>query len=128
MAGITNSYNMNHSICANDVDSNRCGKVEETEKLLSVWIQDQHQHCVSLSLMLTQEKTESLYEDLKQKHSREPFNSSHGWFHRFKTRTNLHNIKVSGKEASADMVAAWEFLEALQEIIDEGKYLPSQVF
>ena len=41
MADVTNSYNMNHSICANDVDSNRCGKVmEETEKLLSVWIQD----------------------------------------------------------------------------------------
>ena len=66
MADVTNSYNMNHSICANDVDSNRCGKVmEETEKLLSVCIQDYHQHQVSLSLMLIQEKTESLYEDLK---------------------------------------------------------------
>ena len=39
--------------------------MEEIEKLLSVWMQDQPQHWVQLSLMLTQEKAQSLYEDLK---------------------------------------------------------------
>ena len=48
------------------------GKVmEEMEKLLSVWMQDQHQRRVLLSLMLIQEKAKSLYEDLKKKHGEE---------------------------------------------------------
>ncbi|XP_069397333.1 putative CENPB DNA-binding domain-containing protein 1 [Delphinus delphis] len=67
----------------------KCGKVmEEMEKLLSEWMQDQHQHRVPLSIMLIQEKVKRLYEDLKKKHGEESegtsFNVSHGWFHRFK--------------------------------------------
>ncbi|TKC52424.1 hypothetical protein EI555_009981 [Monodon monoceros] len=47
--------------------------------------------------MLIQEKAKSLCVDLKKKHSEESegtsFNASHGWFHRFKVRANLHNVK-----------------------------------
>ena len=50
----------------------KLGKVmEELEKLLSVWVQDQHQCQVPLSLTTIQEKVKSLYEDLKKKHSKE---------------------------------------------------------
>ena len=47
--------------------------MEEMEKLLSVWMQDQYQHQqrVLLSLMLIQEKAKSLYEYLKKKHGEE---------------------------------------------------------
>ena len=69
---------------------------------------------------------------MKKKHREESegtsFNASHGWFHQFKARANLHNIKVSGKAASADTVATQEFPETLWKIIDEGAYLPKQVF
>ena len=80
--------------------SKKRGKVmEEMEKLLSVWRQDQHQRRVPLSLTLTQEKAESLYEDLKKKHGEESegksFNASHGWFHRFKARADLHSVKAA---------------------------------
>ena len=55
--------------------------------------------------MLIQEKAKSFYEDLKKKHGEESegasFNASHGWFHWFKARDNLHNIKVSGEAAKA---------------------------
>ena len=45
--------------------SKKDGKMmDEVEKLLSVWIQDQHQYGGLLSLMLIQEKDKSLYEDL----------------------------------------------------------------
>ncbi|TEA35137.1 hypothetical protein DBR06_SOUSAS49310001, partial [Sousa chinensis] len=48
-----------------------------------------------LSLMLIQEKAKRLYEDLKKKHGKQSegtsFHASHGWFHRFKARANLHN-------------------------------------
>ena len=108
--------------------SKKRGKVmEEMEKLLSVRMQDQHQCRVPLSLMLIQKKAKSLYEDLKKKHGEESegayFNASHGWFHQFKARAKLQNVKVSGEAASADMVAAQEFPEMLREIIDEGVYL-----
>ena len=82
--------------------------------------------------MLIKEKAKSLYEDLKKKQGKESegtsFNASHGWFHWFKARANLHNVKVSGEAASADMVAAQEFPEMLRETVDEGTYLPEQVF
>ena len=112
--------------------SKKRGKVmEEMEKLLSVWMQNQHQCQVPLSLMPIQKKAKSLYEDLK-KHGKESesasFNASHGWFHQFKARDNLHNVKVSGEAVSADTVTAREFPEMLREIIDEGTYLPEQVF
>ena len=55
--------------------------MEEMEKYFSVWMQDQYQCCVLLGLMLIQEKTESLYEDLKKKRGEESdgthFNASH---------------------------------------------------
>ena len=69
---------------------------------------------------------------MKNKHGKESegtsFNASHGWFHWFKARDNLHNVKVTDKAVSTDTVAAWEFPETLQEIIDEGTYLPEQGF
>ena len=78
--------------------SKKHGKVmEEMEKLLSVWMQDQHENQVLLSLKLIQEKAKSLYENLKKIHGKESegesFNSSHSWLHRIKARANLHNIK-----------------------------------
>ena len=138
MVDVAHSYNMNRSTIGtilknknkvmehvksavpmmSTVISKKCGKVmEEMEKLISVWMQDQHQCRVPLSLMLIQEKAKSLYEGLKKKHSEESegasFNASHGWFHRFKARANLHDVKVSGEAASADTVAAQEFPETL---------------
>ncbi|XP_068410092.1 putative CENPB DNA-binding domain-containing protein 1 [Eschrichtius robustus] len=119
MVEVAHSYNMNHStigmILKNKVKiiehvksavpmmstiilTKRGKAMEEMQKLLSVRMQDQHQCRVLLSLMLIQEKSKSLYEDLKKKHGKESegasFNASHGWFHLFKARANLHNIKV----------------------------------
>ena len=119
MLDVARSYNMNRSTIGtiltnkdkitehvkstvpmmSTIISKKCGKVmEEMEKLLGVWMQDQHQCQVPLSLMLIQEKTKILYEVLKKKYHEKSegasFNASHGWFHRFKTRANIHNVKV----------------------------------
>ena len=101
------------------------GKVmEEMERLLSVWMQDQH--LVPIYLMF-QEKAKRLYKDLKKRHSEEsegaPFNVSCGWFHWFKTRTKLHNINVSVKAVSADTVAAGKFPETLKLLMKLCIYL-----
>ena len=48
-------------------------------------MQNQHQQSVPLSLILIQEKANSLYEDMKNKHGKESegtfFNASHDWFY-----------------------------------------------
>ena len=101
MADTTCSYNMNCSPInmvlkkkdelmehvksvpmASTIKSKKQGRVmEEVEKLLSVQMQDQDQCRVPLSLMLPQERAESLYEDLKKKRGEESdgthFNASH---------------------------------------------------
>ena len=81
MVDIAHSYNMNHSTISTILKNKdkimehvksavpmmsttilkKCGKVmEEMKKLLSVWMQDEHQCQVPLSLMLIQEKAKSL--------------------------------------------------------------------
>lgn len=74
------------------------GRDGETSQ--SVWIQDQHECGVPFRLMLIEEKVENFYEDLK-KHSEESegvsFNASLDWFHQFRAKARLYNMKVSGE-------------------------------
>ena len=99
------------------------GEYGETPQ--SVWIQDRHQCGVPFSLMLIEEKVENFYEDLK-KHNEESegisFNVSLGWFHQFRAKARLHNMKISGQVVSTDMVATWKFPDSFCEITDEGMY------
>ena len=102
MVDVAHSYNMNHSTIGTILKNKdkimehvksavpimltimlKHGKVmEEMEKLLSMWMQDQHQHRVLLSLMLIREKAKNLYKDLKKKHGEKSegayFNASRG--------------------------------------------------
>ncbi|XP_068204619.1 tigger transposable element-derived protein 1-like [Palaemon carinicauda] len=102
------------------------------EKLLTIWLEDQQQRRIPLSLMLIQEKAKSIFEDVKAKAgesaAEETFSASHGWFSRFKKRANLHHVSVSGEAASADKEAAERFPQVLKEIIEEAGYSAKQIF
>lgn len=55
------------------------------------------------------------------------FNTSEGWFAKFKTRSALHNVKIIG-EATSDTAAAERYPAEFLEIIRENDHLPEQVF
>uniref|UniRef100_K7F5Z8 HTH CENPB-type domain-containing protein n=1 Tax=Pelodiscus sinensis TaxID=13735 RepID=K7F5Z8_PELSI len=107
------------------ITKQRSGLIIEMERLLTIWIEDQNQRNLPISLSLVQEKARSLFNDLKATHTA---SEGKGWFNRFKKRANLHNIKVQGEAASADVSAASSFPKILEDIIDDGGYLPEQIF
>ncbi|XP_027716875.1 tigger transposable element-derived protein 1-like isoform X2 [Vombatus ursinus] len=112
------------------LSKHREGAILEMEKLLTAWIEAQNQKNIPLSLLAIQVKARSLFEDLKVKYPEgtQVFTASSGWFARFKNRAGFHNLHVSGEAISAAAEAAKKFPEFLQKIIDEGPYLPEQIF
>lgn len=110
----------------------RSNAMEEMERLLKLWLDDQIQRNVPLSLSIIQEKAKKIHKELTcnmgESSNSETFNASWGWFRRFKIRAKLHNIKVTGEAASADVNAANNFPGYLKAIIEDGNYCAQQVF
>jgi len=103
----------------------RSSTMERMEKKLSMWIEDQNQRHLPISMLVVQAQARSIYEDLSKDDNAKPFNASSGWFWNFTKRYNFHTIRVSGEAAPA---AAEEFIKELQHIIEKGGYLPKQIF
>ena len=114
------------------ITKQRSGLIIEMERLLVLWLEDQNQRCIPVSLMVIQEKAKRLFEELKKEKGEgsasEEFNASRGWFMQFKAWANYHNLKIQGEAASGDEKAASEFPTALAEIIREGGYSSQHVF
>ncbi|XP_068240260.1 tigger transposable element-derived protein 1-like [Palaemon carinicauda] len=57
------------------------------------------------------------------------FVTSKGWFAKFQKRYGLKSVAMLSKAASWDKVAAKEYVrDMFQDIMNEGEYLPEQVF
>ncbi|XP_032090728.1 tigger transposable element-derived protein 1-like isoform X2 [Thamnophis elegans] len=109
----------------------RKGLIHETEKLLMLWIEDQIQKRIPISLPLIQAKARSIFATLKERAGEEcteTFTASRGWFMRFQRRFNYHTMHPPGEAEGADEIAAQRFLDYFDELITEGNYLPEQIF
>ena len=99
------------------------------EKMLAVWINDHNHRNMPLSMHLICEKALSLFNVLKDEMKVEgiEFKASKGWFDKFKRRSSLHNVKVTGEVASADTEAAEKFKPDLVKRIQDKGYSTKQV-
>ncbi|XP_061657179.1 tigger transposable element-derived protein 1-like [Syngnathoides biaculeatus] len=99
------------------ISKQNCGLMMEMERLLVLWLKEQHRRSLPVSLALIQQEAKRLFETLKSQKGEgsegKSFAASRGWFMRFKARANLRNMKVEGEEGT-------DFSTALAEIIKEG--------
>jgi hypothetical protein len=109
---------------------NRSTILVEMERLLTLWFENELHKKQPVDLARFHRKALAIYGDLtKDITNPEPFNASRGWFERYKKRANLHGVvKMSGGAASANSEAASTFIADFKEIVEEGGYLPQQIF
>lgn len=113
---------------ASRLTRHRSAVMETMERLLHVWLEDQSQRNVPLSITVIQEKAKSLFDDLQREQGESSqtakFSASKGWFVRFKERHCLPHFKMSSAAPGKEDV----YPEILKSIIQEGEYTPQQVF
>ncbi|XP_029781484.1 CENPB DNA-binding domain-containing protein 1 [Suricata suricatta] len=113
---------------ASRLTRHRSAVMETMEQLLRVWLEDQSQRNVPLSVTAIQEKAKSLFDDLQRERGEssqtEKFSASKGWFVRFKERHCLPHFKINSLAPGNKDV----YPEVLRSIIEEGEYTPRQVF
>ncbi|CAH2316589.1 tigger transposable element-derived 1-like [Pelobates cultripes] len=115
---------------AKKITRSRSYALEEMEKRLSIWIDDELDRNMPLSQATLMEKPKSIYAHIQSQDPdvMESFAASRGWFDHFKKRYNLYNLKITGEAASEDTGAAAAFPASLKDMVDRGSYPPEVVF
>lgn len=107
--------------------------IEQTERLLKIWIDDCIRKNQNLSVADIKNKARNIYYELKKQigegvNGSESFVASNGWFHRFKVRANIKHLKFTEDATCIDQEATSQFLKYFDYMIKEGDYSPCQIF
>ncbi|XP_042203517.1 tigger transposable element-derived protein 1-like [Homarus americanus] len=107
--------------------------LQPMEKGVFLWMEDCYKKKLPVTTKRLQSKARYIYNSLversdvpdKEKHV---FQASRGWLQKFLLRYAITNRVVSGETASADAEAARRYPQEFHQVIQEGGYLPCQVF
>ena len=115
--------------CSTKVSPGQSNIMVRMEKVVT-WLD--HRKCQGLNMTFEDSKKKAMdcYSYLKKKETGPvpDFVASMGWFYKFKTRHEFHNLKCSGEVKSADEDAAPSYPDHLRAIIEEGGYNPQKIF
>ncbi|GCC33616.1 hypothetical protein chiPu_0012086 [Chiloscyllium punctatum] len=119
------------SLSASKLVRSRPKELEEMERLLCVWLEDQLKKQSGTSFIAIRQKALSIYEGLRNKAENPAdvpaFSASSGWFAGFKNRCFLTN-KLCGEAASTDEECAMVFPHMVKKFIEEEGYTLDQIF
>jgi hypothetical protein len=80
-----------------------------------IFSQDCNQKRIPLIRTAIQTKALNLFKRMKKEEVEERFKASIGWFDRFNSRVQLHNVKIIGEAASANEDAAFKYSDVFKK-------------
>ena len=115
------------------INKQRSQTIEEVEKLLLIWINDNMLAGNSVCEGMICEKSKRLHDDLVTKDpatsgDNDVFKASRRWFEKFKKRSEIHIVVRHGEAASANQKDAEEFVQDFSDYVKANGFIPQQVY
>jgi len=115
------------------ITKQRSQTIEEVEKLLLIWINDNMLTGNSVSEGMICEKARRLHDDLVINYpgrsgDTDVFKASRGWFEKFKKRSGIHGVVRHGEAVSANQKATEEFVQDFSDYVKGNGFIPQHVF
>ncbi|XP_052242038.1 jerky protein homolog-like [Dreissena polymorpha] len=105
----------------------RTAKDTQLEKAVIDWFNQERSEGTTLSGPIVQGQAKAFHQMIHGDGAG-GFEGSNGWLRNFKSRHDIHEVRIRGEQRSADETAAAEYPPILKKIIDEGQYTPEQIY
>ncbi|XP_055682946.1 tigger transposable element-derived protein 1-like [Lutzomyia longipalpis] len=105
--------------------------MDQMEIALLAWIEQREKNHDITPDYLIMEHAKRLYGELEQQYpssSSFEFHATKGWFHNFRKRTKIHNVRLLGESGDADVDAAEVCKDEIWNIVQEEGYSMEQIF
>ncbi|BFY99809.1 hypothetical protein BsWGS_02849 [Bradybaena similaris] len=114
------------TLSAYRVTISRCSIMEQMEKRLVTWLEEQNGNNVYVNNATVKDVAKRMYDELRNSNpdvDAKPFNASSGWFERFKVRHGFYKSKTVDGSSAVE-----KFQDVFKAVVDENGYSPKQVF
>ena len=107
-----------------------CSELVKTERFLALWISRKESEGVPLDKRAIMDQAKKIYECVCRRAGKIPagFKASTACLYNFLERKGIRNVRLTGEIHSADELAASDFPQILEGIIEEGDYHPDAVY